>query len=310
MHTILGAGGAIGIDLAKVLAESKQDIRLVSRKPSRVNPGDQLHPADLLDAGQVLQAVEGSAVCYLTAGLPYKAKLWKEAWPVMIKNVVEACAAHGARLVFFDNVYAVDKAHIGHIKEDSPLDPVSKKGEVRAWVDRYLLEQVEKGRIEAIIARSPDFYGAVKANSVLMTMVYDNLLKGKKPQWLCSADMPHTMGYVPDMARGTALLGQSKDAWNQVWNLPVDAASPTGREWAELFAEEMGGPRKIQVLPGWGIRLLGLFIPIMGEIYEMRYQYDRPYIFDSSKFDRHFGYAAKGNAKAVREVVIALGKPA
>lgn len=105
MQTILGAGGAIGIEVAKALNEFTNEIRLVSRNPKKVNPDDELMKADLLNAEEVMRAVEGSSVVYLTAGLPYSSKVWEENWPKIIINVIEACEKYHASLVFFDNIY-------------------------------------------------------------------------------------------------------------------------------------------------------------------------------------------------------------
>lgn len=306
MHTILGAGGAIGVELAKALTAFTTDIRLVSRNPKKVNATDTLLSADLTTAEGVSKAVAGSEVCYLVVGFDYKTKLWQERWPALIKNVVAACEEHGCKLVFFDNVYAIGGDNVKHITENSPISPVSKKGEVRAWVDRYILAHVEAGTLQAIIARAPDFFGPIKDKSMLMIMVYDNLKKGKKSQWLCNADAVHSMGYTPDLAKGTAMLGNTPDAFNQVWNLPVDSTRVNARDWVKLFNKEMGGSDKVSVLPGWGIKLLGIFVPIMGELYEMRYQFDREYYFDSSKFCARFNYKPTTNAEAVKQTVAGL----
>jgi len=181
--------------------------------------------------------------------------------------------------VFFDNVYAIGGDNAKHITENSPISPNSKKVEVRAFVDKHILGNIEKGSIEAIIARAPDFFGPIKEKIILMNMIYDNFAKGKSAQWFCNADVVHTTGFTPDLAKGTALLGNTNEAYNQIWNLPVDQSPITGREWAELFAIEMNVKNNIQVLPGWGLRFIGLFVPILGEMYEMRYQYDRTYFF-------------------------------
>ncbi|WP_019988541.1 NAD-dependent epimerase/dehydratase family protein [Rudanella lutea] len=303
MQTILGAGGAIGVELAKALPHYTTDIRLVSRNPKAVNPTDQLLPADLTDASQVDRAVAGSEVCYVTVGFEYNTKRWQERWPALIRNVVDACAKHRAKLVFFDNVYAIGGDNVRHITEASPMSPTSKKGEVRAAVDRAILDAVEQGRIDAIIARSPDFFGPVKQTSITMTLIYDNLVKGKSAQWLCNAKVPHSTGYTPDLAKGTALLGNTPDAFNQIWNLPVTPEAPTGEEWAKLFAEVMNAKAGVQTLPSWGLWTLGLFVPIMKEIYEMRYQYDRPYFFDSAKFNSRFNYTPTTNIEAIRQTV-------
>lgn len=320
MQTILGAGGAIGVELAKALPAYTKTIRLVSRKPAKVNQSDSLFAADLLDPAQVMRAVEGSAVVYLVAGLPYKAKLWQQQWPLLIRNVLEACSHHHSKLVFFDNVYAIGGDNVRHITESSPISPTSKKGETRAEVDRLILDAVERGKVDAIIARSPDFFGPIKATSITMNLIYDNLIKGKQAQWLCDANQPHSTGYTPDLAIGTARLGNTPTAFNQIWNLPTNPEALTGAQWVSLFAEAIdslpgsgGVPTKrwhsVQTLPGWSMRALGVFVPIMREIYEMRYQYDRPYFFDSAKFDKAFNYVPTTNAQAVRQVVAALAKP-
>jgi nucleoside-diphosphate-sugar epimerase len=306
MQTILGSGGAIGTELAKALTAYSKEIRLVSRNPKKINETDALFPADLSDAAQVDKAIEGSEICYLTVGFDYNTKLWQAMWPILIKNVVEACIKHQSKLVFFDNVYAIGGDHMKHITEQSPISPSSKKGEVRAWVDRHILEEVEKGHLQAIIARAPDFFGPIKDKSILMNLVYDNFAKGKPAQWFCNADVIHTTGFTPDLAKGTAILGNTPDAYNQVWNLPVDPSPITGRQWAGLFAEEMDAKLKVQVLPGFGLKLIGFFVPILGEMYEMRYQYDRDYFFDSSKFNQAFNFSPTSNEQAVKQTLAVL----
>ena len=59
-QTILGAGGAIGIELAKALPTYTSDIRLVGRNPKKINSTDELFKADLSNRDEVLKAVEGS----------------------------------------------------------------------------------------------------------------------------------------------------------------------------------------------------------------------------------------------------------
>jgi nucleoside-diphosphate-sugar epimerase len=308
MQTILGAGGAIGTELAKSLSLYTSDIRLVARNPQKVNETDKVFRADLTKREEVLGAVANSSVVYLTAGLPYNTKTWQELWPLITQNVIDACSAHRTRLVFFDNVYAIGGDEVKHITEESPVSPVSKKGEIRARVDRKIQEAAEQGSLQAIIARSPDFFGPIKATSVLMSLVYDNLKKGRTALWFCNARVLHSFGYTRELAKGTAMLGNTVSAYNQIWNLPT-AKPITGKEWVSLFADEMKLARKkCMVLPGWAIGAMGLFVPVLKELYEMRYQYDRDYVFDSAKFEREFKYQPISNAAAVRETLAELEK--
>jgi nucleoside-diphosphate-sugar epimerase len=306
MQTILGAGGAIGVEVAKALTAYTSNIRLVARHPKKVNDSDELFVADLTDRQQIFKAVEGSSIVYLTVGFNYTIKIWQNLWPPLARNVVDACIAHGAKLVFFDNVYAIGDDHVKHITESSPINPSSQKGQVRAAVDRIILEASEKNGLKAIIARSPDFFGEIKDKSVLMNLIYDNLAKGKKAQWFCSSKVVHSCGYAPDLGKGTAILGNTDDAFQQIWNLPTDSERITGEGWVQLFADVMKTGNKVQVLPAWGVKALGLFVPILREMHEMLYQYDRDYFFDSSKFNKRFNYTPIPNAEAVRQVVEAL----
>jgi len=303
MQTILGAGGAIGAELAKVLPSYTNDIRLVSRNPKKINPTDTLFPADLTIKEQVVKAVEGSEIVFLMVGFEYKTKVWRQLWPPLMKNVIEACLQNKAKLVFFDNVYAIGGNNVNHITETSPVSPTSKKGIVRVEVEKMITDAIEKKGLDAIIARSADFFSGVKEKSVLMNIVYTNLAKGKKAQWFCNAKVVHSFSYTPDLAKGTAMLGNSKDAYNQIWNLPTDNKKLTGEQWIELFAKEMGKPNKYQVLPSWEVKALGLFVPVLREMVEMLYQYDRDYYFDSSKFNRQFGFTPTMNEIAVRQTV-------
>lgn len=311
MQTILGAGGTVGYELARSLRAYTDRIRLVSRTPREVNQGDELFPCDLLDGPAVHKAVEGCSVAYLLAGLPYDLKTWQAQWPVVMRNAIDACKAHGTKLVFFDNVYMIDIGHIGHITEESPVNPPSKKGRIRAEIDRMILNEVKDGNLQAIIARSADFYGpnVRGATSVLLELTYNNMRKGKPANWFCSFNKKHSFTYTPDAGRATAMLGNDDAAWNQIWNLPTSPDPLTGGEWIELFATEMGVKPKRMLATRFIVKLMGLFNPVMRELGEMLYQYDRDYIFDSSKFERAYSFKPTSYQDGARAVVAAGNRP-
>jgi nucleoside-diphosphate-sugar epimerase len=289
MQTILGGGGTIGTVLAKELTQYTDQIRIVSRNPKKVNETDQLFPADLSDTSHVNKAIEGSDVVYLTVGFDYNRKVWREKWPPLMRSVIEACIQHQAKLVFFDNVYLYDRNFIGHMTEETPINPSSEKGEVRAEIAGMITDEIQRGNLTALIGRSADFYGPNNDKSVLVDSVFKNFQKGKPADWFASVDKLHSFTYTPDAAKAIALLGNTPDAYNQVWHLPTDGSRLTGKQWIELVAAEMNVPAKMRVLPVWMMGILGLFIPILKEFKEMAYQYDRDYHFDSSKFSNRFG---------------------
>jgi nucleoside-diphosphate-sugar epimerase len=304
MQSILGSGGAIGTELAKALLQYTTDIRLVSRNPKKVNPPDQLFQADLTNRDQTMKAVEGSQVAYLTAGLPYNIKTWRSAWPVITENVLNACKAHKAKLVFFDNIYMYDGSNLNPITEKHPVNPPSEKGKVREKIANMVMNAHEKGEVACLIARCADYYGpSVRNTSLLTEMVFKPLSQGKKANWMGGLDFKHAFTYTTDAGKATALLGNTSDAFGQVWHLPTSSDPLTGREWIENIAGELAAKPKYQVASKWMVRLLGLFIPVMKEMVEMYYQYDRDYVFDSSRFEKKFEFKPTSYTEGIKEIV-------
>ncbi len=303
LQTILGANGTIGTLLAKELKTYTNEIRLVSRNPKRINESDELFAADLTDATQVENAIKGSSIVYLVVGFEYVLKTWQEKWPKLMLATIDACIKHNAKLVFFDNIYPYDSSCMGFITENSKMNPPSKKGEVRKQIAEMLLNNVAKGSLTALIARAPDFYGPNTDKSVLTETVYKNLKNSKRPNWLMDANKKHSFIYTPDAAKATAMLGNTNEAYNAVWHLPTDKNALTGNEMIALFNKEMNTDKKVMVLPMFMLKLLGLFMPLMREMPEMMYQYDRDYIFDSSKFEKYFNFIPTSYQEGVKQIV-------
>jgi nucleoside-diphosphate-sugar epimerase len=299
MQTILGSGGIIANHIANALPAYTGQVRLVSRNPKTVTGNEELVPADLTSAEQVMNAVKGSEVVYLTAGLQYDIKVWQDQWPKLMRNVINACKENGSRLVFFDNVYMYGKV-VGPMTEETPFNPCSRKGEVRAEIATMILDEIKKGELTALIARAADFYGPATANSFLNMMVFENLRKGKSAQLMISKNLKHSFTYTPDAGKATALLGNTLSAFNQTWHLPTDANALTGQQIVDIAAKELSIKPKITVLPRLMIQMAGLFNPIIRESVEMLYQYDSEYIFDSGKFDSAFTFEKVSYAEGIR----------
>lgn len=288
MQTILGANGIIATEIAKELNHNyTKRIRLVSRNPKKVHETDEVFHSDLLHPQGTVDAVKGSEIVYLTVGLPYNTNVWQEQWPVIMKNVIRACKIHEAKLVFFDNVYMYGPVNSA-MTEETPFNPTSKKGRVRAEVTRMLLSEIDQGRITAVICRAPEFYGPRNTQSTINATVFDNIKKKKKLQVMARDSTFRTFIYTPDAGRATALIGNTPDAYNQTWHLPSDTNRLTMKQLIELISLKYGRPLPYRVLPAWLIRLTALFHPFVKEFSELLYQYSRDYIFDCSKFNNRF----------------------
>ncbi|MEH6564722.1 MAG: NAD-dependent epimerase/dehydratase family protein [Halopseudomonas sp.] len=288
MQTILGASGQIGEELARALHKDfTSDIQLVSRNPKKVNESDQLFSADLLDARQTLSAVEGARTVYLTAGLPMDTQRWEAQWPVMMHNVIEACSAQGARLVFFDNTYMYPQTSEPQT-ENAPFKPYGPKGKVRAQIATQLLQAMDQGKLEAMICRAPEFYGPGKTQSITNATIINNVRSGKTARVFLRDDTLRSLIYTPDASRAMALLGNTADAWGQTWHLPCDDQRLTYRQFIALAAEVFGTQGDYKVIKQWQMKLAGLFNQTARDAAELLSRYKVDNIFVSDKFKQRF----------------------
>jgi nucleoside-diphosphate-sugar epimerase len=300
LHTLLGGNGTIATELIPVLQSHDLQIRLFSRNPKPVSGAESI-TGDVLNRENVFQAVKGSDVVYLLVGLEYKTKIWQSSWPVIMRHTIDACKATGARLVFFDNVYMYGKVE-GRMTESTPFNPNSAKGRIRHGIDEMLLKEMNSGSLQAIIAKSADFYGPrAMATSVVGQLVFDRMNKSKSAQWFANIKQPHSFTYTPDAASGLYILATSERAYGKSWHLPTASPALTGKEFVATAAKYMHAGNKIQVLPKWLMGAMGLFVPIMKELGEMLYQYEFSYEFDSSQFEKTFNFKPTSYEEGIRQ---------
>ncbi|HRD53206.1 MAG TPA: NAD-dependent epimerase/dehydratase family protein [Flavobacteriales bacterium] len=253
-----------------------------------MSPHSRIEPSS---ADHIVEMVNGSEVAYLVAGLKYDARVWADQWPRVMRNTIDACKRHGTKLVFFDNVYAYGQVK-GAMTEDTPYNPCSRKGEVRARIVTTLMDEVKRGELQAMIIRAADFYGPNATLSLTHATVFERLRAGKPPQWVGNAQAAHTFTYTPDAGRSVALLGNTPSAYGQVWHALTSKEGMTGEAFVRLACELAGKPYKLQVAPGWMLSLMGLFMPVLRENKEMMYQFEYDYRFESSKLEKAFGAQA------------------
>ena len=301
-HTILGAGGIVGNGIASALVSEGKLVRLVSRTGFAMD-GAVSSKADISNASQAAEVVKDSAVVYLSAGLKYDHRIWAELWPRIMSNTIEACKQANAKLVFFDNVYAYRKVS-GPMTESTQYNPCSKKGEIRAKVATQLSDEMKGGNISAMIVRSADFYGpGADKTGVPNILVFQSLAGGRKPSCLVTDGAKHSYTYTTDIGQAVAALAGSDDAYGEVWHLPTAPNPFTAREFIIQAAREFGVEGRYRVLSKGMIRLMGLFDRTIAELFEMAYQNEFEYIFDSSKFQNAFGIRPTPYTVGIRNTV-------
>jgi nucleoside-diphosphate-sugar epimerase len=300
LHVVFGAG-QVGRALAARLAGLGLPVRVVSRtQPSALGEGVDWRAADATDRDAATDAAKGASVVYQCLNAPYTD--WPERFPPLQRGVLAAAEGNGALLVTLENLYGYGPTAGQPMTEDLPLAATTVKGRTRVVMTQELLEAADAGRVRIAIGRASDFFGAGVTESSLGERVFGNAVAGKRADFVGNPDLPHTYSYIPDIATGLATLGTDGRAVGEVWHLP-GPETVTTRELLELVAGDVGHSVGVRSLPKLAVRALGLFNPTIRELVELSYEFDQPFVLDTTKYQSTFGSDATPLASAIATTV-------
>ena len=293
--------GQVGGALTARLAGMGLAVRAVSRsRPSALAAGVQWQAGDATDPDAATDAAAGAAVIYQCLNAPYTH--WPERFPPLQRGVLAAAERTGALLVSLENVYGYGPTGGRPMTEELPLAATTVKGRTRAAMTRELMDAAQAGRVRIAIGRASDFFGAGITETTLGERVFANAVAGRRADFLGNRDLPHTYSYVPDVAAGLATLGTDARAIGGVWHLPGPQTLTT-REVLELVAAELGRPVAVRSVPRLAVRALGVFNPMMRALAEMAYEFEEPFVLDTSKYESTFGTAGTALPQAIAATV-------
>jgi len=301
LHVVFGAG-QVGSALAAHLTGMGLAVRTVSRdRPRALADGADWRAANVTDPEAAADVAKGASVVYQCLNAPYNQ--WPELFPPLQRGVLAAAQQSGALLVTLENLYGYGPTGGTPMTEDLPLAATSVKGRTRAAMTAELLAAAEAGRVRFAIGRASDFFGpGVTQGSTLGERVFGNALAGKRADFIGNPDLPHTYSYVPDIAVGLATLGTDARAMGQVWHLPGPQTGTT-RALLDLMAGQVGHPVAIRSVPRLALRALGVVNPVLRELAEVSYQFEQPFVLDTSKYESMFGAVGTPLAAAITATV-------
>jgi len=295
---ILGAG-PVGQTAARMYKERGLAVRFVTRS-GKPMPEAETVAADIADADALTSAAEGASILLHAAGVPYHR--WFAEFPLMQSAVLSAAERLGAVAVFAENLYSY-AADTMPMTETSEEKPATKKGALRLKLSQQWLAAPASGRVRAVSVRASDYWGpgaTDSPNSHFGARFFPGFEAGKPVAFLGNPDALHSFAYLPDFARALVDASLDEGSWGRPWIAPAMGPT-TSRRVAELFAAEAGLKVKVQALPPFLLKVLGLFHPLVREVSEMLYQFEKEFVVDTSAWTARFGWKATPLDVAVRE---------
>jgi nucleoside-diphosphate-sugar epimerase len=303
LHVIFGAG-AIGLATLDALLRRGETVRMVSRSGSaRVPENVEVVAGNAADPQFTIDVTRGARVVYQTLNPPYTR--WVEEFPALQAGVLAAAETSGARLVSMENVYMYGRPAGRPLTETRDYAAHTKKGQLRGRMAQELLAAHQAGRVQVAIGRASDYFGPRGgAQSNLGDRLFPAALAGKSASVLGDPDQPHTYTYIPDIGEGLAVLGEHPDAPGTVWHLPNDPNTRTTRELVDVVYRLAGQPRtRVRQVPPLLLRLAALTNRTLRELLEMQYQFEEPFVVDSSKIINTLGVPATPIEQALADTL-------
>ncbi|WP_458780587.1 NAD-dependent epimerase/dehydratase family protein [Arthrobacter sp. D3-16] len=304
LHVIFGSG-AIGLATLDGLRRRGRTVRMVNRSGKVQVPTDvEVVAGDAADPVFAARAARDAAVVYQTMNPPYHQ--WNAHFPALQAGVLAAAEATGARLVSMENVYMYGRPAGRPLTEDRTNNAHTAKGRLRAAMAAELLNAHQAGRVEVAIGHASDYFGPRGgAQSNLGDRVFPAALAGRTSTVLGDRHQPHTYTYIPDIGEGLAVLGEHPDAPGEIWHLPNDPHTRTTQELVDTLYRQAGQQRtRIRTVPPVLLRALALTSPVVRELLEMQYQFEEPFIVDSSKITTRLDVTATPLDQAVAETLL------
>lgn len=275
---ILGATGGIGGEVASRLLAAGWWVRALHRDPSRAKGDPRIAwiKGDALCASDVADAADGASLI-VHAVNPPGYRNWSTQVLPMLNNTIAAAELAGARILLPGTVYNYGRDVFPDIAEDAPQNARTRKGRIRVEMERRLKAAADRGWASVLIVRAGDFFGPQAANNWFS----QGLVKpGARPRLITYPGKPgigHQWAYLPDVAEVMTRLVERDDladfaTFHMEGHWDADGTRMTGAIREALAAPDL----PIRRLPWSMMQLAAPFVPLMRELVEMKYLWNRP----------------------------------
>jgi len=297
-HPVVLGAGPVGRALVAGLVDQGTEPTVVTRS-GRTLPGARALAADLTNPTEAKRALANATVVFQAAQPAYTR--WPEDFPPLQRSIAAGAEAAGATLVAIENLYGYGP-HRGPISADLPLVAATRKGAVRAALWRELADAHEAGRFPAAAVRASDFIGPHVEGSAYGERFFGPIVQGGKADVIGDPSTRHSVSYVPDVAAAMIAVAADPGAWGRAWHAPC-APAVTQAELVGLAAQAAGVVPSYRTVRPWMLRLLGRFVPEVGEMVELAYEFTEDLLVDWSDTEQRFGLAPTPLDEAIRTTV-------
>ena len=278
---ILGAKGRFGRATTKAFLDAGWHVTAVARKWENHNDSGKLKhvEADGMELASVEAACRGHKFI-LNALNPIYPK-WERELPIQTRNILSVAKTNRATILIPGNVYNYGTTIPALVTEETPHVPDTKKGRLRIEMETAYRD-AQKDGVRTIILRGGDFIEGKATGNWFEDHITNKVHKGIIT-YPGPTEIDHTWAYLPDMARAMVGLTEKADQLSSFEEFCFSGFTLSGQDIADHIERVSGQTITIKRFPWMLARIAGLFSPMIREVMEMRYLWQRPHRLDGSK---------------------------
>lgn len=310
---VLGATGGIGGEVAKLLLAHGWTVCALHRNPDSLSAsirasGLRWQRGDAMSASDVAAAASGSDVIVHAVNPPGYRNWGKLVLP-MLSNTIGAARPNGARILLPGTVYNFGPDALPNLREDSPQNPITTKGRIRAEMEQRL-RAASSAHSRVLIVRAGDFFGPNAANNWFSQAL---VVPGRPVSKITQPGMPgvgHQWAYLPDVAETMVRLLENRDKLETFAVFHMQGHwDADGTQMIDAIRRSVGNPRiKVRTMPWQLMRLASPFVPLFRELVEMHYLWTTPLRMGNERLTAILGTEPNTSLDiAVRNTLIGLG---
>ncbi len=303
MEKIVFGTGVLAFWVTKKLSDKGNTVKMINRS-GKVNfdlPNNvSVIAGDLSDANFIKKTCKNADTIYHCAMPPMGT--WQKLLPPITKAIIDGLSGSNKKIVYGDNLFMYGDTDGKPLTENLPNNPIGIKGKARAEAATELLNAHKNKRFKVAIGRASDLFGPMVINAAIGDLFFKAVINGKTANLLGKTDQPHTFTYVKDFAQGLITLGENDSANGEIWHIPNSKTISTA-EFVKIIEKELGTKIKTQSAGTFMVKILGIFMPVMRELKELMYSWNKPYIVKHDKFVKQFGDIHTPVEQSVKETV-------
>ncbi|MCR6637037.1 NAD-dependent epimerase/dehydratase family protein [Devosia sp.] len=266
--TVLGSNGHIGNAAMIAFRDAGWSVTGLGRTNRKPVSGTTFVAGDADDVAVVRAAIADADLVVHALHLPYHQ--WGNGRSEkQLQVVIDALDNSGKTLLFPGTIY-------NYRAGDRTISPATRqsaeapRGEIRIRLETLLREASAAGKFQTIILRGGDFFGPGNRGEWFEAAMMMDIAKGKLYH-MGDLKLRHSWAYLPDLAHAFAVLAEKRATLGRYENFHFAGHWVSHGQMMGAIQSALPGKVAVSPLQWWMIRAVGLFNPIMRDIYRMRY---------------------------------------